>query len=196
MIDACVGKVKGFLIRPVEAFRQAKTDEPGPVLVYLALLGVINAAFSAIIAVFALSSSREYLPYLSGAAGPVLIFLIVLVAEFFFTLVFAAWLHFWVYVVGGRRGILQTVIAVVYGSTPRLLLGWIPFVGILFLFWSLVLWVLGVRDLQELSTAKAVIAVAVAILIPLVVLVILFAYLYVGSVATVTPVMLSQPGLE
>ena len=196
MIDACVGKVKGFLLRPVESFRQAKTDEPGTVLIYLALLGVINAAFSAIVAVFALSSSREYLPYLSGAAGPVLIFLIVLAAEFVFTLLFAAWLHLWVYVVGGRRGILQTVIAVVYGSTPRLLLGWIPFVGILFLFWSLVLWVLGVRDLQELSTAKAVIAVAIAILIPLVILVILLAYLYVGSVATVTPVMLSQPGLE
>ena len=196
MIDACIGKVQGFVLSPVEAFRQAKTDEPKTLLAYLAILAVINAVLSAIVAIFVLSASPAYLLYLRGAAGPVLVFLIVLAAEFVFTLVFAAWLHFWVYVVGGRRGIMQTVIAVIYGSTPRLLLGWIPFVGILFFLWSLVLWVLGIRDLHEISPVKAVIAVVVSVIIPLVVLLLFMAYLFIGSVSTVTPVAPLPVGLE
>jgi hypothetical protein len=76
---------------------------------------------------------------------------------------------------------------VIYGSTPRLLLGWIPFLGILFALWSLVLCVLGVRELHGISTGKAAVAVVVAILIPLIIVILVAAWLFV-TVMTVSAV--------
>jgi hypothetical protein len=43
--------------------------------------------------------------------------------------------------------------------------------------WSLILGVLGIRELQELSTGKAILAVAIAVMIPLI-LIILFAVFF------------------
>jgi hypothetical protein len=122
-----------------------------------------------------------------GVAFPGIVFIMMLVGGFIATLVFAAWLHLWVSLAGGHRGIMQTVHAVIYGCTPRLLLGWIPFLGFLFLLWSLFLAVLGIRELQELSDIKAVLVVAVATIIPFIVIILLAAYLY-STVMTVTPV--------
>ncbi|MDD1701761.1 MAG: YIP1 family protein [Methanoregula sp.] len=187
MIDSLVDKVKGFLFSPGEAFQKAKADETGNVLTYFAILVVVNAILSAIIAAIWTSMTPMYAHMLGGAAVPILVFFIVLVAEFVVTLVFGAWLHLWVYVLGGRKGIMQSIKSVIYGSTPRLLLGWIPFIGIIFLIWSVVLWALGIRDLQEMSTGKAILAVAIAILIPLILILLLAAYLITSYVMTSEP---------
>lgn len=188
MTDSFVEKVKGFFLTPVESFQKVKSDDLSTILTYFAILVVINAILSAIVAVFWLSGS-PYSSILGGAAGPVMVFFIVLVAEFICTLIFGAWLHLWVYVLGGRKGIMQTISSVIHGSTPSLLLGWIPIVGILFSLWSIVLWALGVRELQEMSTGKAILAVFVAIIIPLIIIAILAAYLLVSlvSVESMTP---------
>jgi hypothetical protein len=190
MINSLVEKVKGFLFSPGEAFQKAKADETGNVFTYFAILVVINAVLSAVISAIWTSMTPMYAHLLGGAAVPILVFFIALVAEFIITLVFGAWLHLWVYVLGGRKGIMQSIKSVIYGSTPRLLLGWIPFIGIIFLIWSLILWVLGVRDLQEMSTGKAILAVAIAVIIPLIVILLLAAYLitsYVMTSEVVTP---------
>jgi hypothetical protein len=190
MINSLVEKVKGFLFSPGEAFQKVKADETGNMLTYFAILVVINAVLSAVIAAIWTSMTPLYARLIGGVAVPILVFFIVLVAEFIITLVFGAWLHLWVCVLGGRKGIMQSIKSVIYGSTPRLLLGWIPFIGIIFLVWSLILWVLGVRDLQEMSTGKAILAVAIAVIIPLIVILLLAAYLitsYVMTSEVVTP---------
>jgi len=43
-------------------------------------------------------------------------------------LISGLWTHIWVYVVGGRKGLEQTIKALMYISTPMYLVGWIPFV--------------------------------------------------------------------
>ncbi|MFA5331491.1 MAG: YIP1 family protein [Methanoregula sp.] len=183
MTDSFVEKVKGFFLTPVEAFQKVRSADLSTILTYFAILVVINAILSAIVAVFWVSSSSKYPAMFGGAAGPVLVFFIVLVAEFLCTLIFGAWLHLWVYILGGRKGIMQTISSVIHGSTPSLLLGWIPYIGILFTLWSVVLWALGVHELQELSTGKAILAVVIAILIPLILIAILAAYLLVSLVS-------------
>lgn len=80
---------------------------------------------------------------------------------------------------------MQTVNAVIYGSTPRLLLGGIPFVGIIFTLWSLILGILGVRELQDLSTGKAILAVAIAVIIPLIIMILVAAYFFTTYMTTV-----------
>ena len=49
------------------------------------------------------------------------------------------------------------------------------------MLWSLVLNILGIRELQELSTMKATLVVAIAVLIPLILIILAFAYLIISS---------------
>jgi len=187
MIDPIVTRVKGFLLKPVETFQQFKNDEPGIVFSYFAALLLIHAILSAIIAVIGIETLPRYAGIPEGIAVPVIVFFMALAGGFIVTLIFAAWLHLWVYILGGRKGIMQTFKAIIYGHTPRLLLGWIPFIGFVFMLWSLVLGILGIRELQEMSTGKAILAVAIAVMIPLVIILLVAAY-FITSYMTTTAI--------
>ena len=188
MINTIIAKAKGFLLDPVEAFRKSGNDEPGTVLTYLGLLLIFNAAISAILIAVGTDPVQQYAGLSWGAAGAVMVFFLVLVIGFTGTLILSAWIHLWVYLLGGRRGILRTVTAIAYGSTPSLILGWIPFLGIIFALWSLVLGVLGIRELQALSTAKAILAIALALMIPLIIVLLALAlFLPVSMIVTEVP---------
>lgn len=186
MIDLLVTKAKGFLTSPVETFRNAKNDDVPAVFTYFGVLLLINAVLCAIITTIGMSFMPAFVGLSFGPFLPVGIFFMMLIGGAICTLVFAAWLHLWVYILGGRNGIMQTVNAVIYGSTPRLLFGWIPFLGIIFTIWSLILGVIGIRELQDMSTGKAALAAFIAIVIPLIVIILLAAYLYVTNVAVMT----------
>jgi len=73
--------------------------------------------------------------------------------------------HIVVLILGGKKGIKPTIKALIYGSTPRLLLGWIPFIGIIAEIWSIILLIVGMRQLQDITTGKAIIAVMSIILV-------------------------------
>jgi len=73
-----------------------------------------------------------------------------------------------------------------YAGTPGQILGWIPLIGFIAGLWSLVLIVLGIRELQEISTGKAILAVAIAVIIPLAVIIIAAAYFMIASPAVTT----------
>jgi hypothetical protein len=184
MINTLVDKVRGFLVTPVESFRQSKDDEPGIVFTCFTVLLLIHAILCALIVAVRVDTLPMFAGMSWGNVLPVMIFIMVLVGGFAVTLIFAAWLHLWVYLFGGRKGIMQTMKAVMYGSIPRLLLGWIPFIGFIFALWSLVLGILGVRELQEMSTTKAILAVAIAVMIPLILLLLIAAYFITTHMTT------------
>lgn len=184
MIDFIVTRVKGFLLKPVETFQQSRNDEPGVTFPYFAALLLINAILSAIITLIGIETMPRIAGMPEGIAIPVIVFLMALAGGFILTLIFAAWLHLWVYILGGRKGIMQTFKAIIYGHTPRLLFGWIPFIGIIFVLWSLALGILGIRELQEMSTGKAILAVVIAVIIPLFLILIIAAYFMTSYVTT------------
>jgi len=66
-----------------------------------------------------------------------------------------------------------------------LLFGWIPFVGMLFPLWALVLNIIGIRQLHEISTGRAIGAVLLGIvaLVIIVVLIVLLVVLFVVILA-------------
>lgn len=187
MIDSIVNKVKGFLLNPVESFKQSKNDEQNVVFTYFAAILLVHSLLSAIISIFWIEKIPMYPGMMTGVAVPVIVFFMALACGFIFTLLFAAWLHLWVYLLGGRNGIMQTFKAIIYGNTPRFLLGWIPFIGIIFALWSLVLSVLGIRELQDMSNGKAILAVVIAVIIPLIVFILIAAYFFI-SYATITAI--------
>jgi hypothetical protein len=180
MIDIIVAKIKGLLLSPVETFQQSRADEPNAVFTYFAALLLIHGFLLAIISLVGIESLPRFAGMPGGIAVPFIVFFMALAAGFVLTLLFAAWLHLWVYLLGGRKGIMQTFKAIIYGHTPRLLLGWIPVIGFIFMLWSLALGILGIRELQEMSTGKAILAVAIAVIIPLIILIILAAYFMIA----------------
>jgi hypothetical protein len=184
MIDSIPEKIKGFLLTPVESFRNARADGTDTAAPYLIALLFIHAVLAAVISFIGINTMGMFGQMKLGLALPVIVFFGVLVCGAVVTIVFSLWLHLWVYLLGGRKGLLQTVKAVIYGMTPTMLLGWIPFLGFLFFLWSIVLQIIGVRELQEINSGKALVAMIIAVMVPLILLVLIAMYFFIGAVST------------
>ncbi|MDD1710450.1 MAG: YIP1 family protein [Methanoregulaceae archaeon] len=182
--------MKGFLLSPVETFRSVKETDLGDSLVYYLILLVINAILSAIVGIAMVSavwatfsglSESLGLPLPAVAGFGVVVFAIVMIiVQFIFAFIIAAWLHLFVYLLGGRKGYLQTLKSVTFGSTPAMLLGWIPFIGFLAGIWTIVLEIFGIRELQEMATGKAVLAVLIAFLVIVVIIIAIAALFFIA----------------
>ena len=174
-------RIKGFLFSPSKTFDNSKEDTIGDAFKYYIIILVIGVVLSAIIAAVVLSLFAEmlgpfgkkvYLPYGAGMGilAAVSAFLIdAIIGGIIGIFIGGLWLHIWVYLVGGREGVGQTIKALMYGMTPGYLLVWIPVIGILAPIWAYIVGIIGVRQLHELSTGKAVLAVIIAIAIPLII---------------------------
>ena len=167
--------MKGFLLTPVETFRTVRDTDLGDSLKYYLILLAINAVLSAIVSLAIASAVRTTitsiftqagipLPAVTGA-GVIGIALMMIIVQFVLVFIGAAWLHVFVWLLGGRRGYLQTLKAIIFGSTPTMLFGWIPFIGFLAGLWSLVLGIFGLQELQNMTTLKAVLAIFFSVMI-------------------------------
>jgi hypothetical protein len=190
------GLMKGFLLSPVETFQEVRDTDLGDSLKYYLILLVINAVLSAIVGIAMVSAiwmtfSGVFeqmglpLPAIAGA-GVVLFAIVMIIVQFVFVFIAAAWLHLFVYLFGGRKGYLQTLKSVTFGSTPAMLFGWIPFIGMLAGIWSFALEILGIRELQEMTTGKAALAVILAVLV-IVLIVIAIAAMFFIAFSEITP---------
>jgi hypothetical protein len=187
MFASIVEKVKGLLLNPVETFQKSRSDYPGTAFTYLACLLLVNAALSALVLAIEPVEPGLLSGMFLGIPVPVVEFFAVFVAGLIFTVVFAVWVHLIVYLAGGRKGIMETTKAIVYGQTPRLLFGWIPLIGFVFTLWFFILAILGIRELQEISTMKAILIVAIAVLVPMILVILAAAYFFIGSSSMVVP---------
>jgi hypothetical protein len=186
--------VKGFLLSPVETFQKVRKADLGDTLKYFLILVVINTVLSVIISLVALSSL--WAAYSSifeslGIAIPaaagfgIIVFAILMIFVTLLALfIGAAWLHLWVYILGGRKGYMETLKALAYGDTPYLLIGWIPLIGFIGAIWSFVLYILGIRELQEMSTGRAAGAVILAVVVFFLIVILLAAALFFAVVSS------------
>ncbi|MEM3628628.1 MAG: YIP1 family protein [Candidatus Bathyarchaeia archaeon] len=188
-------KVKGFMVSPSATFDGVRDEGWGAsygfyakLLVIFAILFIIMLVafgwwvismifgfFTSMLAAFGVPA--EVIPIdIQGLAGMVLgimavvMFISTIIGGLIGILIGSGWMHIWVYLCGGRKGVGQTIKAMAYGSTPSLLLGWVPFIGVIFGVWSMVVSIIGLRQLHEISTGRAVLAYLLgAIIIPLIV---------------------------
>ncbi len=182
-------KIKGFLVSPVETFRKVKDEDLGPLLKYFLILAFVFSILVAIISVVITSARSMMLfpmkiPFMEATMGGITAVVVVMFVMIFILLIIglfisAAIIHIFVYIFGGRKGYAQTVKAMGYGITPTLILGWIPIVGWFVGIWSLIVEILGIRELQEMSTGKAVLAVITVIVLYVIIAAIV--YIYVTS---------------
>ncbi len=189
-------KIKGFLFRPSETFDASKEDTLGDAFKYFIVILVIYTVLISIMFILSMFSVMPRVLAMIGGTylGTIITFIFKLVLGIIGIFITGLWTHIWVYLVGGGKGVTQTIKALMFGVTPYCLLGWISstylvistydgyiysissfffevirFVGLLAAIWTLIVGIIGVRQLHELSTGKAVLAVIIAIAIPLIV---------------------------
>ena len=185
MIDSLVNGIKGFLMAPSEAFVKTREKSLGAayqyyvalLVIFTVLLGIVMVTMG-MVTFTTMISKLAVIPIVGGVmAGAAANFtgFIIALNLFLAYLVFLALLigifviglvaHIFVLLMGGEKGVEQTVKTTMYASTPALLLGWIPYIGILGFIWSLVLLVLGVKENHGMVLGYAVLVVLIPIIL-------------------------------
>jgi hypothetical protein len=178
MLDAFVTTVKGFLMSPAEAFKQVGAKSLGAayqyyamlVLIFSILFGIVTLIMGAVM-LNTLVQEVSMIPLVGTllstnlakfgtfiATTQLFVVYLVFLALLFGVFFVGFFLHLFVLLMDGKKGVRETIKTTMFAATPMLLLGWIPFIGILGGIWSFVLLILGLRDNNGLSLEKSVIA--------------------------------------
>ncbi|MEI7432846.1 MAG: YIP1 family protein [Methanomicrobiales archaeon] len=173
MLNDFMEKVRGFILKPVETFQECKEDSLGNALTYYIILVIINAILSTLVLFAGIStlSMYEKIPGMEGIF-PAVLFVGIIVGGIIGVFICGAWLHIFVWLLGGRKGYEKTLKAIMYGSTPGLLISWIPIIGIIGALWTLILEILGIQELQEMSTGRAAAAVILAVVVFVIIIIV------------------------
>jgi len=178
MLEEFVKNVQGFLMSPVEAFKQVGSKTLGAAYQYYATLLVIFSILYGIVTLavgtFMFNGYVQQLSMvplvgkllsaqLAKFGAFVLASQLFYVYMVFLVLLFGVFLvgfllHVFVILMDGKKGVKETLKTTMYAATPGLLLGWIPFINVIGGIWSFVLLILGFRENNGLSLEKSVIA--------------------------------------
>lgn len=172
-MDPCVSCIiettKGFLLNPVETFQQHADTSLSKAFQYYAILIVFYAVLFSIFegALLSFGSFPHGGSFVGFATGMLVLFFICIIIPasligVFFTGLFH---HIFVLLLGGEQGVAQTLKAFMYSTVPTLVLGWIPIINVIAAIWSFVLLILGIRELQKISTASAIAAVLIPVVL-------------------------------
>ncbi len=165
-------KVKGIILEPARTFDASRDNTLKDALEYYI---VITSIFSFFILILGEISSKLFGTMMDGVgmmaganggiAGAISNFLLLLILIVIGAFVGGAFIHIFVYIAGGRKGIVRTIIALMYADTPYLLFGWIPIIGLIAMIWSILLSILGIRQFQDLTTGRAILAILLPIIV-------------------------------
>lgn len=196
MAPGFIDNVKGFLLDPTDTLIAHKNESLGDALRYFIIFLVIYGVMTGVMLGLMMSmigglagasaglgplgvSGLAAIGTLGTIIGTIIFVIIVGVIALFIDGIF---LHIFIWIAGGRKGVSTTLRAVIYSATPSLLFGWIPLIGILAVFWSIALEILAIKELHEISTTRAFIAV----FLPAIILAVL-AFFFLAALVAATP---------
>jgi len=181
-----IEKVKGILLEPSKTYDSLKEEPLEEAVKYYAVIAAVYSALLALLDTFLGNLTGDAMKgfgnmgIMMGASSgiwPIIIlFLMYLIIAIVVAFIGGAILHIFVYIVGGRGGISQTIKAGMYGSTASLLFGWIPVISFIAMIWSLVAEIIGIRQLQELTTGKAILVVILSLIVTIILTIALAAF--------------------
>jgi len=167
-------KMKGLLLEPSKTFDDLK-EEPllGAVKYYISIAAVYSALFALMLgfagSLFGSMMGFGNLGMMMGAGvgigAAITFFVLFMIMAIVGAFIGGAILHIFVYIAGGRKGMAQTIKAGMYGSTASLLFGWLPIINIIAAIWSLVIEIIGIRQLHEITTGRAILALVLPLII-------------------------------
>jgi hypothetical protein len=164
-----IHRARTYIISPRAAFKRDKKRKFIHSLRYLLLLSIVFAVLGGFI-------STALTPLIIIAPQMILfsmaysyIYIVALIG------VFSFWLHLWVYALGGKKGLPQTMKTVFYAATPMLLVGWVAsIVFVITAVWSLILTAIGLRETQKMKRNKSILAVTLAFVVGLILILYIF----------------------
>jgi hypothetical protein len=160
-------KIRGFLFSPSEAFWQIRDEDLKDTTRYFIVISVIYTLLSTLITGIAVSKHPALVLFGLGfgSGNIVLSFFIILTLTIGLTVAYAFWLHLWIIVICGKRGIRKTIKTVFYYLTPAMLIGWIPVIGAFAApVWSVVVGIIGIQELHQVSFGRALISILISII--------------------------------
>jgi hypothetical protein len=209
MMESCVNELKGFLMKPVEAFKQTNGKSLGCAYQYYVVLLIVFGVLFTIVAVSlgvaqfsAMVNMIATIPWIGGVlsgtlahfTGFVATWLLFASFAIFFMLLFGIFLfgfffHVFVLLFGGEQGVTQTVKTTMYAATPALLLGWIPYIWVIGLIWAVVLFIIGISENQKISIGRAIAVIIVPLILKLILIGLGAAVIgsFIGAIAGLIP---------
>lgn len=175
-------RIGSILFRPRETFQEVENEGVGEALKQVVVLALIPATIMALASIIIVNLAVMYIGSTAGigsmmgnVAGNTFIaaaimFVMVYLATIFVLIVYALIFHIIVYIFGGKQGIEQTIKTVLYAATPTLLFGWIPLINFATTIWSIILIYIGLKELQKMSSGRALIAILIPVIIGIVIL--------------------------
>lgn len=160
-------KIRGFLFSPGEAFWQVRDEHLQDTMIYFVSISIIYTLFSTLITGIAVSKHPALVLFGLGFGGGniVLSFFIILALTVVMAIAYACWLHLWIILVCGKRGLEKTIKTTLYFLTPSMLIGWIPVIGAFAApIWSVVVGIIGLQELHKATFGRALIAILLSII--------------------------------
>lgn len=173
-------KVKGFLAEPVRSFDISKNETLEEAVKYYMF---IAAGFSLLLAIMIALIYSIIIPiiskYIAIEPGGIVEFFSSFFMSFILMLIFVfiwgAILHGMAYILGGRWEIARTIRVAMYSSTPLILLGWIPLIGVFGWIWAGALNIVGLHQYQDLPEGRAIAAVLIPVILLLIIAIVVLA---------------------
>ena len=158
-------KIKSALTSPSQLFNAVKGEQGFKVpLTYYAVLAFVSSILSA------LGSAYIPSPLVPAVVSSLSLSVLSIVGSWIGSLIggfiAVAIVHVFVYLFGGKCGYLQSYKSYVYGMTPFLLLGWLPYLNIIVALYSwLYLFPKGLSILQNMGFGRALASILLPIII-------------------------------
>lgn len=177
-----INRVKGFLIEPTKTFNILKDSSFSEALLYNTILAIVYSACLALSIAFLTIEGFIVGPFMDfllpemitsgeGIVGASVNFTALLIAWVIWIIIIWMFIHIGVCIMGSEKGFTQTYKAFIYGITPVFLFGWIPIIGYVSGIWSLVVIILGIRELHELTINRAIMSLIIAFLMPVLIII-------------------------
>jgi hypothetical protein len=160
-------KIRGFLFSPSEAFWQVRDEHLQDTTIYFIVISVIYTLFSTLITGIAVSKHPALVLFGLGfgSGNIVLSFFIILALTLVIAVAYALWLHLWIILICGKRGVQKTIKTVFYYLTPTMLIGWIPVIGAFAAsVWSVVVGIIGIEELHQVPFGRALVSILLSII--------------------------------
>jgi hypothetical protein len=180
-------KIRGFLFSPSEAFWKVRDEDLKDTTLYFIVISVIYTLLSTLLTVIAVSKHPALVLFGLGfgRGNIVLSFFIILALTVVMAVVYAFWLHLWIILLCGKKGIGKTIKTVFYYLTPTMLIGWIPVIGAFAAsVWSVVVGIIGIQELFQVSFGKALLTILLSIITAGILVAILFGPLLAEVIAS------------
>jgi hypothetical protein len=155
-----MGKMKRIIevfTRPKKLFVDIRKEKDViSAIVYLAILASFYTIMKMIVS---MPGALQRRIELGLTADPIIayimIFIISLVLFIIIVSILADILHMIIKIANGQKDYYATYNAVIYGLTPYLIFGWIPYVSIIAIIYSIILQIVGLSEVHTISKGKA-----------------------------------------